>query len=638
MRRRRLIFARIDDPAVSAPFGIHWADLTVIAAYLAIVMIVGMRAAAAKTEEGFILAGRKLGKFFQFVLNFGNATDANGAVSTASVVYQQGISGIWISFQTVFMNPYYWFMATWFRRARLVTTGDLFEDRFGSRPLASFYAIFQIGIAIILIAFGNFVGYKVTSTLLSHEFGPLPFYIVYTSVVAVYIVSGGLAAAAVNQALQGTLIIVFSLLLIPAGLHAAGGWHELAAKIPAGMTSIFGGTEKSQFTGWAVTAVVLVSIIQMHSVLSQMTILGAARNEYAARFGLTSGTYAKRAMIILWAFVGLIAIVLFSGPNRLSDPDTVWGATSKLLLGAGIRGLMVAGILAADMSSLAAQAVTVAGLFVRNLYGSSHPNRSAAQAVRAARVAMVVVLILSVLVATLMDNLKSVMLLILYGNVGFGAAIFMIFHWRRLTASAVWYSVILSLIVSLVVPFGAQLVPALRTRPELVRMSHRADQRQTSGVPLYFDSVTVTANDETHGAPAGRGRFNFELYLLGRVGLPVEELSAGGILAAQFFFDGLFPFAVLILVSYLTPRTNPVRVERFYGKMKTPVGDTPELDGEEIAETLRHPSRFDHLKLFPRSQWEFCRWTRVDSVGFIVCCGVSGAILGGFWLLLHALA
>ena len=77
-----------------------------------------MRARRVKTEEGFFLAGRKLGRTLQFFLNFGNASDANGAVSTASVVYQQGVPGIWISFQTIFMNPYYWFMSTWFRRAR----------------------------------------------------------------------------------------------------------------------------------------------------------------------------------------------------------------------------------------------------------------------------------------------------------------------------------------------------------------------------------------------------------------------------------------------------------------------------------------------------------------------------------------
>jgi hypothetical protein len=79
-------------------------------------------------------------------------------------------------------------------------------------------------------------------------------------------------------------------------------------------------------------------------------------------------------------------------------------------------------------------------------------------------------------------------------------------------------------------------------------------------------------------------------------------------------------------------------VDRFYGKLKTPVGPTPELEREAMELTLQSPARFDHLKLFPRSQWEFCRWTREDTLGFLVCCAVSGAILGCFWLTVRSLA
>ena len=53
-------------------------------------------------------------------------------MSTASLVYRQGASGVWHALQTLFMNPYYWFMNLWFRRVRLVTVADLFEDRFGT--------------------------------------------------------------------------------------------------------------------------------------------------------------------------------------------------------------------------------------------------------------------------------------------------------------------------------------------------------------------------------------------------------------------------------------------------------------------------------------------------------------------------
>jgi hypothetical protein len=101
-------------------------------------------------------------------------------------------------------------------------------------------------------------------------------------------------------------------------------------------------------------------------------------------------------------------------------------------------------------------------------------------------------------------------------------------------------------------------------------------------------------------------------------------------LTAQFFFDGIFPFAVLIIVSLLTRPTDPGRVAQFYGKMKTPVGDTPELEAATMGETRRNPTRFDHTKLFPRSNWEFCKWDRVDTIGFLACSALSAAIVGIF--------
>src|SRR5512146_202961 len=116
--------------------GIHLLDFLVIALYLGLILYMAKRSShTTGNQEGFFLAGRKLGNLYQFFLNFGNATDANGAVGTASLVYQQGVSGVWLSFQTLFMNPYYWFMNLWFRRVRLMTVADLFEDRLGSRAL-----------------------------------------------------------------------------------------------------------------------------------------------------------------------------------------------------------------------------------------------------------------------------------------------------------------------------------------------------------------------------------------------------------------------------------------------------------------------------------------------------------------------
>ena len=658
---------------------LHFIDLLIIVGYLVAVVYIGQRAAKGTTsEDGFFLAGRKLGKLYQFFLNFGNATEPSGAVSTASFVYQQGAPGSWLSFQTVFMNPYFWFMNVWFRRVRLTTVSDLFEDRYASRKLSLFYAMFQILVACVFLGFANVTAYKIASSLVVKQesqwttvdrasvegysdlkrlekqlvAGELPstakaqldalrdrntrgelhsyitvlnsvlFYTVFAIVVGSYIVLGGMAAAAVNEALQSVLIIVFSALLIPTGLHAIGGWHALGQKVPARMFDLFGSGSTEQFSVFSLGAILLVSIVQNGGLSHNMGICGSAKNEFAARSGV-SGNYLKRLMIILWAFAGLIAVAVF-GPGGLSDPDATWGSLSNKLLGPGLIGLMLAGVLAGTMSTLAAKALAISSLFVRNVYRQIWPDITQAQGVFFARCTIVVVLALGAVSAWLMGDFLSIVNIVLTVNVPFGACVLMSYFWRRVTAPAVWCCVILSTLVIIVIPWTAAKFTAVNSDQALAQTS-----LTPSGKPagVYFAKVVHAQADDLSSPLVGSGRFNLECWLMHKVGLDVGAMSPNQRLTAQFFFDGLFPFVVIMIASLLTRPTDPALVAQFYGKMKTPVGDTPELEEAAMAETRRNPTRFDHTKLLPSSNWEFCKWTRVDTVGFAICSALSGAIV-----------
>lgn len=674
---------------------LHLLDLLVIAAYLAIVIYVGRRAAkGAQNQEGFFLAGRKLGKLYQFFLNFGNATDANGAVSTSSLVYQKGASGVWLSLQTLFMNPYYWFMNAWFRRVRLVTVADLFEDRFGSRALARFYALFQIfATVVVIIGFGNLVGYKVTASLMvkpeakwtaterasvegyrelktlqaAASVAPLDataaarldvlreqdkrgelssyiswihsptgkwtYYLIYSLIVGAYIVMGGLAAAAVNEALQGVLIVIFSFMLIPFGLSAIGGWDQLAAKVPPEMFNLLGGGVGG-VGGWELAGIFLVSIVQIHGIIGNMSVSGSAKNEFAARFGAVSGTYAKRVMIIMWAFCGLIAIALYQGAAQLSDPDSTWGTMALQLLKPGFLGLMMAGLLAANMSTIAAQTMAVSALFTRNIYTWFRPSANEAGMVTVGRWAIVIILGCGVYAAAKMDDVYEIVQLLLTVNVPFGAAVVLIYFWRKLTSKAVWATVIVSALLNIVFPsWIGPKIEAMTRSPALTRQVEQDGRLQ----PVFFQNVVRENPSDPASALIGTKRFHTELWILDKVGVPVSSFTASGRNAARFIFDGLFPFLVLILVSWFTRAPDKARTDLFFGKMKTPVGATPELEEAAMAETARAPHRFDDTKLLGKdSAWEFTKWDKVDAIGFIACLGVSGGILTGFWLLLRA--
>jgi solute:Na+ symporter, SSS family len=210
----------------------------------------------------------------------------------------------------------------------------------------------------------------------------------------------------------------------------------------------------------------------------------------------------------------------------------------------------------------------------------------------------------------------------------------LIFLWRRLTPAAVWTAVIVSAAVNIIAPLVGPLVPAVRANSALVEQTapNAAGRREA----VFFESVVRSKADDPASPVEGRGRLHVELVVLDWLGIDMAEKTVSTRFAARFFFDGLFPFALLIAVSFFTRQPEKALVDRFYGKMKTPVGKTPELEEVAMAETMRNPHRMDDRKLFRNSSWEFTKWDRVDTIGFLVCCVVSGAILGAFALLLKA--
>jgi Na+/proline symporter len=671
----------------------HLLDIIIVAAYLVVVIYIGKRASASsKNEEGFFLAGRKLGKFYQFFLNFGNATEPQGAVSTASLVYNKGVSGTWTNFQTIFLNPFYWFVYVWFRRVRVTTVADLFVERFNSRKLAVYYSVFQMGVAVILLGVANVTAYKITSSMLlkpeaqwsaadqqgiaafnhwqqlevAAKAGPLSdtdkieladlrdlkaknklhsyvswigsesatwaFYIIFTAVVGAYMIMGGMKAAAFNDALQGFLIVIFSVMLIPVGLHAIGGWHALTDFAQQSKTNynkyvLVGAAGSNQYGFWYILFYTWASLVQILGLSANMGILGSATNEYAARFGGVSGTYAKRLLIIVWAFVGLIACSLFLGPNSLVDPDGAWGKMSSQLLAPGFIGLMLAGVLAGTMSIMAAKAVAISSLFVCNIYRPLRPTATDAQGVLAARWAIFAVLIVGVFAPMLISGLEDGVKFIIEVNVPFGAAIMLLYTWRRLTPAAVWLGVTVAILANLVIPRAAQHIDFFALRPSLTMV----DAQNKS---VYFESVVHSVAENPQSALQGNGRFNFEVWMLSRVGLRPAEMTAVQRETAKFAVDGLLPFALLIAFSFVTKKSDKNLVDQYYGKMKTPVLPTPELEAAALAETRRNPGRFDHLKLLPGTQWEFLKWDRTDTVGFLTCCTISFSVVLLFIFLL----
>ena len=690
-------------------FGLHTLDTLILLLYILTVLGIGQYLSRkTKTEDDFFLGGRKLGKWFQFFLNFGNMTDPSSAPAAASSVYRQGIGGIWLMLIPLFLTPYYWFMNIWFRRIRLTTMADLFDERFGSRFLASLYAVVAIFIAILNIGFGNIVALKTLQPIMIKAPGaytaadkqmlanykeyeslrklrteaalapeqakryevvkglydlgkiqpyvsylrPVPFYIFSSLLVAVFIMMGGLTATAMVNALQSVLVMVISVILIPFGLVRIGGFSGLHERVAAPMFQIFGDGKLSEYTWYSIGALLLMSFVGINAAGGNMNIGGSAKDELAARIGAVSGGFGKRFVTIAWGMTGLIAMALW-GPGQ-TDGDQIWGRLTLFLLPVGLVGLMIVGILGGKLSALGSQSVVLSALVVKNLYEPLFQGRSERHYMFVARASVPGILASGILVALVLGNAISLFKFIMAIAVTWGAPIFLIFHWRRLTETAVVVQVVASLLFIGVIPFTMSALPAVRQCPaftvmtrELVSVertvataedvkSGRATlpgaaiikEHRTDPVPLYFEDGVARKDPANPNSPKeGIGRFNIEIYLMALLGVDVGAFTPPMIMTVRFVVDTLLPVLLLIVVSWITNPSDPEKLARFYVRLKTPVGATPEADHAAVCESYANPARFEHTKLFPNSNWEFSKWDRLDALGFLGCCAAVGAIL-----------
>ncbi len=517
-------------------FGLHWIDFLIVVCFVLTLLWLGRRAGKkTKSTEDFYVAGRRLGKFYQFFLNLGTSTNADQAVVVSREVYRQGIGGMWIQYLVLFLTPFYWFTTAFFRRVRLVTIGDFFTERFKSRFLGGAFAVFTLFMAFL----GNGVGYMVaaktmmaltpkpaekytlqekTRVDLFSEYqdlkarpvedltasetaryeelnerakrdelrsfisytDPFVIYSVYTVIVALYTMMGGFLAAAITDVIQGFLLTTFSLLLIPIGLAKVGGFSGLHASVPDFMFRLFGSAATSEYAWYTILAMVFSNLVSIIAVATGMQTAGSAKNEMTARVGMLGGMFFKRFIMIFWALTGILALALYAG--KLHDPDLIWGHMTMDLLFPGAIGLMMAGILAGKMSALAGSSVSYSALFIRNLYQPFVRPKSDRHLINVGRVAIGVTLLGGVGAALFVGNLLDLFKYFISLPAIFGAAIWLGFIWRRLTKWAVIIQVFVCFTVYALVPNIFQSLEWARTReaflaetkPRLVTVSTAA--------------------------------------------------------------------------------------------------------------------------------------------------------------------
>jgi SSS family solute:Na+ symporter len=476
------------------------------------------------------------------------------------------------------------------------------------------------------------------------------FYIFYALLIAGYTVLGGLFAVAIIDVVQGILIVFLSLSLIPMALARIGGIGGLQEKVSSGMFELFGTSPTSDYTWYFVASFALLNLVV--NAPKSFTLGGSSKDDMAARVGFVSGAIFKRFMMIGWAFTGLLAVGLYSG--QISDPTNIWGFMTRDLLGAGAIGLMIAAIFSANMDGNSTISLEASAAVVKNIYQQANPAVSEKQQMTLARILVFLILGVSIFFANRLDDILVVFKYILSVGTVVGPSFWLVYFWRKLNTRAVAVQMIVSILLIIVIPNVVPLTSSLSTDPGLTIQTHErfvdvetkatdADvksgragaagemftkQERIAPAGIYFETVARQKPGDSTSAWQGSGLFRTQIWILSKLGIDFRGWNRAGISTASFLFDAIVPFLILIVVSFFTRRNSEHVLHDFYARIHTPAVADPALDAQLVKEKIDNPQLVERDKLFPGTDLEFWKPTRIDIIGFLACIGFVLLIIG----------
>ena len=639
-------------------------DILVVALYFVSMLALGLyQARKIKNTGDFFAGGRKFNKFLMMMHALGTGTHADDPVVVVGAAFKNGLAGIWYTFVYLFVTPFYWIIAPLFRRSRFLTTADFFEARFGSK-LGTLYAfwgliIFALFIGTLLVGTGQII------TAISPGIDPTYAKLGMTLVFILYGTAGGLMATVMTESVQGLLIVVMSLLLIPFGLMKLGGFHGLHQAVAnPGMFALAG---KVELNIWWIIAGSISMLIGIVAHPHIMEVCSTGKTEFEGRIGFTYGNFVKRLCSIGWALTGVMLIGLvarnYVGPSDLAQiREKAFGTAIRVLLPPGFMGLMLAAILAAQMSAMSAFMVASSALFSRNIYKKHiRPSADDRHLLKVARVAGLGVVGIAVIFALKVAAVADA--LMWFWTLAALPGLFMWFGvlWKKTNATGAWASFIVMLGIWLVIGEPGQAVSHLAARQNLHPPAEARINAPTPPLARFLLDVIAEKNGKAERKevvvlcpkPSARG-LDIEVSAAGdKQGMTVTSLAddspakqagikPGDVIVgcAPMPLPGIYsdksllhyrlaaflPAGILALIlGSLLGKPHPKdKLDKFYLLLKTPVGKEQELveQGVDVVyagASKGHPWEIEH----PRA---------VNVIGFAIALAIAFAFVGLLWL------
>lgn len=448
-------------------FTLGTVDIVIMILYTVAMIVYGLYKGKRESSEDYFLAGRNMMWPVVGISLFAANISSTTLVGLAGDAYSTGISVFnyeWFAvviliFFSIFFLPFY-------LSSKVYTMPEFLERRFDVRSRYYFSFTTIIGNVLIETAAPLYIG----AVIFEQVFPGVSSWVIILLLAvaaAAYTIPGGLSSVVHTEVIQAILLIIGSIILTFYTLDAVGGWDNVIAamtkKHEAGILANSPDDMLTLIRPMNDTAVPWTGLITGVPILGfyfwannqfmvQRTL--SAKNLNHGRWGSLFAGFLKLPVLFIMVLPGAMALAM---PEEifphLDNPDLVYPALVFNLLPTVLKGLVLAGLLAAMSSSISATLNSASTLITMDFISKIKPDMTSKQLVRAGQLATVVLVILAALWAPRIkefDSLfKYLQQVLAYIAPPVVAAFFLGLFWKRANGHGAFYGFVISALLAI---------------------------------------------------------------------------------------------------------------------------------------------------------------------------------------------
>ena len=478
-------------------------DVLIIALYLITIVVIGLvlRKRAQRSKDDYLLGGKSIPWYMLGLSNASGMFDISGTIWLVTLMFVYGIKSAWIPwlwpvFNQIFLMVY---LSKWLRRSNATTGAEWIQTRFGYKKGAKLSHIIVVVFALVVclgyLAYGfiglgkfveifipwelvsNYIPFTISADYVPHFYGT-----VFTLFAVFYSLLGGMSGIVWADVVQFAIMTVAALVIGflgyqavgTGGLHVPDGWmNPFIGELSMDWSEIIPEVnQKIKSDGFGIFTIflfmmlfkgVLVSVAGPAPTYDMQKILSTKSPAEAAKMsGFVSVILMPIRYLMIAGFAAL-ALVYYEKLDLLNiageiDFELILPTAIKEFVPVGLLGLLLAGLIAAFMSTFAGTLNAAQAYLVNDIYLKyKNPKASANQIKNMNYITGIIVVVVSIVLGFFAEDVNSVLNIIvsvLYGS--YVGANILKWHWWRFNGEGFFWGMVAGLLAAYVAP---QLFP-----------------------------------------------------------------------------------------------------------------------------------------------------------------------------------